>query len=184
MFFAEFGAQSPHMHIDGAGATVILVSPDSIQKCLASKDLARVGGEESEEFVFHVGEVERATSDRGLIGLDVEEQWSVFEKFRSGAATGSPEKVPKAGFELAGVRWVNDEIVEELVSVVELVKLGPRHDGQKGRYGDVAFAEFAAKRPCAFGVVDYGDDCGRPSVLWLDGAALGRALDGLPAVAR
>ena len=59
VLLAELGPQAPDVDVDGAGAAVVLVAPHPRQQRLAGEHLARVGGEELQQLVLHVGEVER-----------------------------------------------------------------------------------------------------------------------------
>src|SRR5687768_5951845 len=60
---AELGAQPPHVDVDGAGATEIVVAPDLLQQLGAGEDPARVLREVLEELELLVGEVERAPAE-------------------------------------------------------------------------------------------------------------------------
>src|SRR2546423_9267985 len=59
VLLAELGPQPPDVDVDGSRAAVVLVAPDACQKRLAREDLSGMGGEELQQLVLHVGQVER-----------------------------------------------------------------------------------------------------------------------------
>src|SRR3546814_20791026 len=66
-----FRSQPSDVDVDRAGPAVVLVAPAPGQQRLAGEDLARVAGQELEELVLHVGEVDRLAGNRRLGGLQV-----------------------------------------------------------------------------------------------------------------
>src|SRR5688500_1923907 len=66
VLLAELGPETPDVDVDGAGSAVVVVAPDPAEQRLAREDLARVRGQELQQLVFHVGEVERLARYRRL----------------------------------------------------------------------------------------------------------------------
>ena len=62
------------MDIDGAGAAVVVVTPDLGEKLFPGPDTDRVLDQESKQFVLHEGEVDRLGGQRGLVieGIQLE----------------------------------------------------------------------------------------------------------------
>ena len=63
VLLAELGAETPHVDINRAGTAVVVIAPDPAQQGLPGEHLARVRGEELQELVLHVSEVERLALD-------------------------------------------------------------------------------------------------------------------------
>ncbi len=87
-----------------------------------------MGGQEFEEFVLHVGEVEGPTFDDRLIGLQVERKRPVFDEFWPGSAACFDEEIPQASIEFARRQRQKTEVVEEFLSGVEQRQLFGRDD--------------------------------------------------------
>ena len=144
VLLAELGPQAPDVDVDGAGAAVVLVAPHPRQQRLAGEHLAGVRGEELEQLVLHVGEVERVAVDGGLVGLEVEHERRRTRR-SSGAVPrpGAPEQVPEPGLELAGVERRQAEVVEQVVAQLEVAELGAADQQQQRLERDVALAQRA-----------------------------------------
>ena len=67
--------------------------------------------EELEQFVLHVGQIERTPAERGLVGLDVEHEGAVLEQFGASAFAGPPEQVLETRLELTRMERRQAEIV-------------------------------------------------------------------------
>src|SRR5664280_3671540 len=80
VLFAELGPQPAYVDVHGPVPPVVLVAPYPAEERLAGEDLARSGGQEPEEFVLHVGEVEDLAGHRGLVGLEVEDERAVLQQ--------------------------------------------------------------------------------------------------------
>src|SRR2546421_5779734 len=96
--FAELGPQPADVDVDGPCPAVVLVSPHTRQQLLAGEHLAGVGGEEPQELVLHIREVERAAAHRRLVRLEVEEEVAVLDDLGSRRPTRPPMQVPQARF--------------------------------------------------------------------------------------
>src|SRR5690606_26180683 len=73
-FLAEFGAYPPDVDVDGSGAAVVVVPPHLREELLAAPYPARVLDQEPQQFVFHVGEVDRRAPEGRLVGERVQFQ--------------------------------------------------------------------------------------------------------------
>ncbi len=93
MLLAELGPQTPDVDVDRPRAAVVLVAPDPAEQRLAGEDLARVRGQEAEQLVLHVGQVEDPPGDGGLVGLEVELQRPVLDERRC----ASPARSARGG---------------------------------------------------------------------------------------
>ena len=146
MLLAELGPQPPDVHVDRPRAAVVLVTPDPAEQRLAGEDLGRVAGEEAEQLVLHVGQVEDAAGDSRLVGLEVEHQRPVLDDVGPQALPGAPEEVLEARHELFGPCREDAEIVVEVVAQQQLAHL-VRPDGQEERrHGHLAQAQVPAER--------------------------------------
>src|SRR4051794_5997982 len=58
----ELGAEPPHVHVDGPGATEVVVAPDLLEQLFAAEDPAGVLREVLEELELLEGEVERPST--------------------------------------------------------------------------------------------------------------------------
>src|SRR5262249_28123624 len=99
LLFAELGPQPADMNVDRACPAVVLVAPHPAQQRLAREDLAGMDGEELQQLVLHVRQVERPPVDCGLVRLEVEDERAVFDELGSRAASGSPEEMLETGVE-------------------------------------------------------------------------------------
>ena len=115
--------------------------------------LLGVGGEELQELVLHVGEVERAAAERGLVGLEVEHEVAVLDDLGTRAAARAPEQVAQARLELLRVERREAEVVEEVFAHLELGELRARHQQQHRLERAVALAQRAADAERAFGIL-------------------------------
>src|SRR4051812_16227535 len=111
VLLAELRPQPPDVDVDGAGPAVVLVAPHPGQERLAREDLAGVGGEELQQLVLHVGQVERASIARRLVGLEVEHELAVLDELGPRPPAGAPEQVLQPRLELAGLERAEAEVV-------------------------------------------------------------------------
>src|SRR3989442_11968949 len=125
MLLAELGPQAPDVDVDRAGSAVVLVTPHSREQLLTGEHLAGVRGEELQQLVLHVREVERSRGHRRLIGLQIEHQVAVLDDLRPRSSTRSPEEMAKARLQLAGMERRQREVVEEVFAQLQLVELRP-----------------------------------------------------------
>src|SRR4051812_1554679 len=151
------------MYVNGACAAVILVSPDPRQQDLPGKHLAGVLGEKLQEFVFHVREVEWTALDRGLVGVDVQRQPAVLDRFVLHLGEALEQQMAQAGLDLRRMERGQAEVVEQVVAQLQLVELRPvEQQQQPGRR--VALAQRPAERPGTLGVRVAGHDRAGPPV--------------------
>src|SRR5205823_13450361 len=125
VLLAQLRSEPTDVYVDGASAAVVLVAPHARQQDLAREDLARVLGQEFEQFVLHVGEVEGTAADVGLVRLQVQRQRPVLDELGAGPAALLPEQVLEPGLELTRVERREAEVVEEVVAQLEIGELGP-----------------------------------------------------------
>ena len=116
------------MYVDGACSAVVLVTPHSAEQDLAGEDLAGVLGEELQQFVFHVGEIQRASCDGRLIGLYIEGKCAVLHEVGLGDPTTFPEQVTQTSFELYRVKRRQTEVIEQVVAQREVTQLATAHE--------------------------------------------------------
>ena len=145
VLLAELGPQAPDVDVDRAGAAVVLVAPDPAEQGLAGEDLGRVPGQEAQELVFHVGQVEDPARHGGLVRLEVEHQRPVLDDVGPHALAGAPEEVLQARHQLVGPGGQDAEVVVEVVAQQQLAHLvGADGEEQRG-HGHLAQAEVAAE---------------------------------------
>ena len=142
-----------------------------------------MGGEELQELVLHIGEVERPALDRGLVGLEVHDQWAAFHQLGTSAAAGTPEQMGEARLDLARARRLDAEVVEQVLAQLELAHLARRHHEQQRLEGQVSLPDGAAQREGGFGIVERPDERARPAVVGLEAARSARVAYRLPRVA-
>ena len=102
VLFAELGAQASHVDIDRSGAAVVVVAPDPAQQGLPGEHLARVRGQELQQLVLHIGEVERLAVDGGLVRLEVHPERAVLDDLGPGDLATATEKVLEASLGSTG----------------------------------------------------------------------------------
>ena len=163
VLLAELGAEATDVDVDGSRAAVVLVAPDPVEECLAREHPAGVRREEAEQLVLHVGEVERAARDGGLVGLEVQGELAVLDHLgaEGGAAQGG--KVPEPRGELVGRDGGDHEVVEQLVAQRELGELAGGDDHHDRVEPRLEAAQHLARRHRvghrrARGVDDHGRD--------------------------
>jgi hypothetical protein len=145
VLLAELGPQPPDVDVDGPGAAVVLVPPHPAEQGLPGEHPARVGGEELEQLVLHVGEVEGAAGDHRLVGLQVEHQRPVLHQLGAGAPARPPEQVGEAGLELTGRQGHQAEVVEEVLPQLQVGQLADADDEQQGLEWQVTLAQLPAQ---------------------------------------
>ena len=118
--FTELGAQTSDVNIDGACAAVVLVPPHTTEQRFAREHFARIRGKELQEFVFHVGEIERCATDSGLIGLEIEDEFAILNEFGSDTCAGVPIQMLETSFEFTRVERRQTEIVVQVVAEFEV----------------------------------------------------------------
>ena len=186
VFLAELGAQAADVHVYRAGPAVILVTPHSAQQHLAREHSARILGEELQQLVFHVGEVERLALDCCLVGLDIERKPAVLNEvgpqFGASAAGVFAQHEPQASFELDGVKGSEAEVVEQVVAHAEIGELASAEQHQQWRDGYLALAERAAQCPRSFGVSIAGDHRAGPAAGRFVASDIVGASNGFPLV--
>jgi hypothetical protein len=94
-----------------------------------------MGGEELEQLVLHVGQVQRPAGQGGLIGLQVEDERSVLDQVGSGPPPRPPKKVGPAGLQLLALPRRHAEIVEQILSQLQLTELRSGDKQQEGSSG-------------------------------------------------
>ena len=164
MLLAELGPQPTDVDVDRAGAAVVLVAPHPRQQDLAGEHLAGVLREELEQLVLHVREVERATGDRCLVGLEVERQLAVLDELGARRPPRAPQQVADPGVQLARVERREAEVVVQLVSQFQLAQLGAREQQQQWADRVVALAQGPAERPSRLQIVIGADEGAGPTV--------------------
>src|SRR5205085_3294214 len=115
VLLAQLGPEASHVDVDRARPAEVLVAPDPAEQDLAGEDLARVRGQEPEQLVLHVGEIERTAFDGGLVGLEVEGQGAVLDELGPSSATAAHEQVLEARTELGRTERRHAEVVEEVL---------------------------------------------------------------------
>src|SRR5204862_5590000 len=100
LLLAELGAQASDVDVNGARTAVVVVAPHSAEERLAREDLAGMGGEELQQLVLHVREVERPTGAHRLVRLEVQCQRSVLDELGSRAPPRAEEQVLEASVDL------------------------------------------------------------------------------------
>ena len=145
MLFAELGPQAADVHVDGAGPAVVLVAPDPAEQGLAGEDLGRMAGQEAQELVLHVGEVEDAPGHGGLVGLEVQHERPVLDDVGTHALARAPEEVLQARHQLLGPGRQHAEVVVEVVAQEELAHLLLPDAEEKRGQGYLAQAQVAAE---------------------------------------
>ncbi len=125
------------------------------------------GGEEPEELVLHVGEVEHLAGHRGLVGLEVQHERSVLDQVGAEALSGPPEQMCEPSGELLRVDRFEAEVVEEVLPQLELTELFGRDDDEHRRERDVALAQVPAEQERADRVGAAADHRTRPPALGL-----------------
>src|SRR2546430_170981 len=160
----ELGSETPDVDVDGPCPAVVLVPPHARQELLAGEHLARVGGEEPQELVLHVREVEGSAGHRRLVGLEVEDEVAVLDNLGSRRPTRPPMQVPQARLELPRMERREAEVVEDVLAHLELGELCARDEQEDRLERGVPLAERTADPERALGVVVGADDSARPSV--------------------
>src|SRR6185369_3825484 len=168
VLLAELGSETSDVDVDRASAAVVLVAPHTRQQRLAGEHLARMRRQVLEELVLHVGEVERATRDRGLVGLEVEHEHAVLDELGTRPSATSPEQVLEPRFELDRGRRRDAEVVEEVLTQLEVADVRRGDEKKEWFERDVALAEHAAQAERRFGVARRVDHRARPALLGLD----------------
>ena len=123
-----------------------------------------MGGEEPQELVLHIREVERAAAHRRLVRLEVEDEVAVLDDLGSRRPTRPPMQVPQARLELPRMERREAEIVEDVLAHLELGELCARDEQEDRLERGVPLAERTADPERALGVVVGADDSARPSV--------------------
>ena len=131
VLLAQLGPQTPHVDVDGPSSSEVLIAPDPGQQRLAAEHPARMGGEKPKELILHVSQVQGTALDRRLIGLQVQRQGPVDDQVRILAATGAPEQVRETRFDLLGGRVRKHEVVEQVLSKLEIGEARLRHDEEQ-----------------------------------------------------
>ncbi len=80
--------------------------------------------EELQQLVLHVGEVERAGGDGGLVGLEVEHERAVLDQLRAATPCPCARRGGAAGPRAPGVERGEAEVVEEVVAQLEVGQVG------------------------------------------------------------
>ena len=120
------------MDVDRPGAAVVLVAPHPAQERLPREDLAGVLGQELQQLVLHVREVQRPAADGGLVGLDVEHQRAVLDQLRARTPARPPEEVLEPRLQLARIDGSHAEVVEQVLPQLEVEELiGGDHQEQR-----------------------------------------------------
>src|SRR5262245_56798361 len=88
--------------------------------------------QELQQLVFHVRQVERMAFDPRLVRLEVERQRAVLDQLRPGPPPGPPEQVLEPGLELQRLEGVKAEVVEQVLTQLEVGEL-PAGDQQEER---------------------------------------------------
>jgi len=180
---AELGAQAPDVDVDGARAAVVLVAPHPRQQHLAREHLAGVLGEELQQLVLHVREIERTSGDRGLVGLDVERQVVVLDRLGLGAATDLPHEVSEPCLQLGGVERCDAEVVEEFVAQGQVGELATTQQHEHGQRARSVTGDGTSEHPCPLWVVRAVDNGAAPCLAVVHLGELVLVDDGLPRVA-
>src|SRR3954453_19131733 len=169
------------MDVDRPSTPVVLVTPDPRQQDLPREHLAGVLGEELQELVLHVRQVQRTAFNRRLVGVDVQRQAAVLDRLVLHLREALEQQMSQTGLDLDGVERGQAEVVEEVVAQLQLVELRPVEQQQQPG-GRIALAQRPAERPGTLRVGVAGDDRPCPTVRrFVRSGALGRR-DCLPAV--
>src|SRR2546423_4798068 len=179
----ELGPKTADVDVDGPCPAVVLVPPDARQELLAGEHLARVGGEEPQELVLHVREVEGSAGHRRLVGLEVEDEVAILDDLGSRRPTRPPMQVPQARLELPRMERREAEIDEHVFAHLELGELRAGDEQEDRLERGVPLAQRTADPECALGVVVGADDCARPPVGRLVLRGDRGVRDGLPRIA-
>ena len=91
-----------------------------------------MGRKEFEQLVLHVGQVQRPAGQGGLIRLQVEDERSVLDQVGSGPPPRPPKKVGQAGLQLLALPRRHAEIVEQILSQLQLTELRSGDKQQEG----------------------------------------------------
>src|SRR5579862_4075757 len=165
VLLAQLGPQPSHMDVDRPRAAVVLVAPHAVEQRLAREHLARMRREEPKELVLHVGEIEHAPGNRGLVRLEVQHERPALDRAGSRPAAGPSQQMLEARRYLA-VRCAREtEVVEEVLAKLQLAQLA-RRDHQEDR-GDrvLPASEVPAEGECRRQVFDRAHDGAAPAVL-------------------
>ncbi len=152
------------MDIDRSGAAVVVVAPDPAQQGLPGEHLAGVRGEELQQLVLHIGEVERLAVDGGLVRLEVHPERAVLDDLGPGDLATATEKVLEASLELDRLERVETEVVEEIFTEVERSEMATADQQQHRTDMDIAAADRSAQAKGLVGFVAGHDDCADPAV--------------------
>ena len=120
---------------------------------------------------------------RGLVGLQVEHQGTVFDEVRAGAPTGPPEHVGQPGVELLGLPRGDAEVIEEVFAQLELSELGAGYDQQQRRHRQIPLAHRPAQGERRLRIDVGADDGAGPSLVRFDPFGGVSRSGGLPGVA-
>jgi hypothetical protein len=134
VLLAQLGPQAPDVDVDGAGAAVVLVAPDPAEQGLAGEDLARVGGQEAQQLVLHVGEVEGPAGHRGLVGLEVEHEGAVLDELGSRPRPVRQKRWARRAASSRG-GGQDAEVVEVVLAQLQVGDLVGRDDEQQRASG-------------------------------------------------
>ncbi len=184
LLLTELGPKPPHMDVDGAGTAEVLIAPHSRQQNLASEDLARVCREETEQLVLHEREVERTAGEGSLVGLEVEGERAIDDEVVLLAPPGAPEQVGKARLDLGDGSAGDDEVVEQVLSQLEVAELSLVDDEQEGRQRRLPLSERAAEQESGVALAAGHHDRPGPAVLRLEAGGEVGVAHRLPRVGR
>ncbi len=73
-FGANLAAEPSYMHVHGAGAAEVVVTPHPVQKNVSGEVLARAGGQEPEQLIFLLGQPYLLVADPDLVTVLVYDQ--------------------------------------------------------------------------------------------------------------
>ena len=152
MLFAELCAKSTNVDVDGSRSAEVLIAPHSREQGLSREHLAGILGEELEQFIFHVREVEWVAAERGLVGLEVQHETRIFHEGVMPCHMVREEEVSQASFEFARMEWCETEVVEQVITQFKIGELCTRHEDEDATDGDLSFAQASANRPATLGV--------------------------------
>ena len=143
-----------------------------------------MGGEELQQLVLHVGEVERLAVDGRLVGLEVQGQRPVLDEFGSCAATGPVEEVSDPCLEFGWLDRRQAEVVEKVVPQLQVWQLPAAHQQEQGLERHLDLPESTAEGERALWIGIGHDDGAGPALagfLGHGGVQVGDRLPG-PAV--